>query len=162
LKGSRPAGPWDDLFAGANIETRRANSYLSHLRTPCFAPPKASTVLLTLMKAKLHRAVVTQADLHYEGSISIDKDLLDASGILPHEQVDVLDIDNGQRFTTYALEAPRGSRVVGVNGAAARLVQPGDRVIVVAYGQMDAAEARNYAPVVVLLDEENRIKRTAA
>ncbi len=114
------------------------------------------------MKAKLHRAVVTQADLHYEGSISIDKDLLDASGILPHEQVDVLDIDNGQRFTTYALEAPRGSRVVGVNGAAARLVQPGDRVIVVAYGQMDAAEARNYAPVVVLLDEENRIKRTAA
>ena len=65
-----------------------------------------------MMKAKLHRATVTQADLHYEGSISIDKDLLDASGILPHERVDVLDIDNGQRFTTYAIEAPRGSRVI--------------------------------------------------
>lgn len=113
------------------------------------------------MKAKLHRATVTQADLHYEGSISIDKDLLDASGILPHEQVDVLDIDNGQRFTTYALEAPRGSRVIGVNGAAARLVQPGDKVIIVAYGQLDAAEARNYAPTVVLLDDDNNVKRAA-
>jgi aspartate 1-decarboxylase len=118
-------------------------------------------VLLTLMKAKLHRATVTQADLNYEGSISIDKDLLDASGILPHEQVHVLDIDNGQRFTTYAIEAPRGSRVIGVNGAAARLVQPGDKLIVIAYGQLDAAEARNYAPNVVLLDDGNEIKRAA-
>jgi aspartate 1-decarboxylase len=118
-------------------------------------------MLLTMMKAKLHRATVTQADLDYEGSISIDRDLLDASGILPHEQVDVLNINNGQRFTTYAIEAPRGSRVVGVNGAAARLVQAGDRVIVVAYGQLDAAEARNYAPNVVLLDEGNRVKSAA-
>jgi aspartate 1-decarboxylase len=118
-------------------------------------------VLLTLMKAKLHRATVTQADLHYEGSISIDKDLLDASGILPHERVDVLDIDNGQRFTTYAIEAPRGSRVIGVNGAAARLVQPGDKLIIIAYGQLDAAEARNYAPTVVLLDDDNNVKRAA-
>jgi aspartate 1-decarboxylase len=118
-------------------------------------------MLLTLMKAKLHRATVTQADLDYEGSISIDRDLLDASGILPHEQVDVLNINNGQRFTTYAIEAPRGSRVVGVNGAAARLVQAGDRVIVVAYGQLDASEARNYAPNVVVLDEGNRIKPAA-
>ncbi|HEY3815097.1 MAG TPA: aspartate 1-decarboxylase [Caulobacteraceae bacterium] len=118
-------------------------------------------MLLTLMKAKLHRATVTQADLHYEGSISIDKDLLDASGILPHERVDVLDIDNGQRFTTYAIEAPRGSRVIGVNGAAARLVQPGDKLIIIAYGQLDAAEARNYAPTVVLLDDDNNVKRAA-
>ena len=118
-------------------------------------------MLLTMMKAKLHRATVTQADMHYEGSISIDKDLLDASGILPHEQVHVLDIDNGQRFTTYAIEAPRGSRVIGVNGAAARLVQPGDKLIVIAYGQLDASEARNYAPTVVLLDEGNEIKRAA-
>jgi aspartate 1-decarboxylase len=118
-------------------------------------------VLLTLMKAKLHRATVTQADLHYEGSISIDKDLLDASGILPHEQVHVLDIDNGQRFTTYAIEAPRGSRVIGVNGAAARLVQPGDKLIIIAYGQLDAAEARNYAPTVVLLEDGNEVKRAA-
>ncbi|HWE45095.1 MAG TPA: aspartate 1-decarboxylase [Caulobacteraceae bacterium] len=118
-------------------------------------------MLLTLMKAKLHRATVTQADLHYEGSISIDKDLLDASGILPHEQVHVLDIDNGQRFTTYAIEAPRGSRVIGVNGAAARLVQPGDKLIIIAYGQLDAAEARNYAPTVVLLEDGNEVKRAA-
>jgi aspartate 1-decarboxylase len=118
-------------------------------------------MLLTMMKAKLHRATVTQADLEYEGSISIDRELLDASGILPHEQVDVLNINNGARFTTYAIEAPRGSHTIGVNGAAARLVQAGDKLIVVAYGQLDASEARNYAPNVVLLDEGNRIKSAA-
>ena len=118
-------------------------------------------MLLTLMKAKLHRATVTQADLEYEGSIAIDRDLLDASGILPHEQVDVLNITNGARFTTYALEAPRGSKVIGVNGAAARLVQARDKVIVVAYCQMPAEAARNYAPTVVLLDDGNTIKRAA-
>ena len=118
-------------------------------------------MLLTMMKAKLHRATVTQADVDYEGSIAVDRDLLDASGILPHEQVDVLNITTGARFTTYAIEAPRGSRVIGVNGAAARLVQTGDKVIVVAYCQIDAAEARNYAPTVVLLDDGNDIKRAA-
>ena len=118
-------------------------------------------MLLTLMKAKLHRATVTQADLEYEGSIAIDRDLLDASGILPHEQVDVLNITNGARFTTYAIEAPRGSKVIGVNGAAARLVQARDKVIVVAYCQMQAELARNYAPVVVLLDEQNGVKKAA-
>ncbi len=118
-------------------------------------------MLVTMMKAKLHRATVTQADLEYEGSIAIDRDLLDASGILPHEQVDVLNITTGARFTTYAIEAPRGSRTVGVNGAAARLVQAGDKVIVVTYCQMDASQARNYAPQVVLLDEANRVKSAA-
>jgi aspartate 1-decarboxylase len=118
-------------------------------------------MLLTMMKAKLHRATVTQADLEYEGSIAIDRDLLEASGILPHEQVDVLNITTGARFTTYAIEAPRGSRVIGVNGAAARLVQKGDKVIVVTYCQIDAAEARNYAPSVVLLDDDNHIKKAA-
>lgn len=118
-------------------------------------------MLLTMLKAKLHRATVTQADMDYEGSIAIDKDLLDASDILPSEQVDVLNITTGARFTTYAIEAPRGSKVIGVNGAAARLVQPGDRVIVVAYCQMPAEEARNYAPNVVLLDDGNRIKAAA-
>ena len=118
-------------------------------------------MLVTMMKAKLHRATVSQADLEYEGSIAIDRDLLDQSGILPHEQVDVLNITNGARFTTYAIEAPRGSRTIGVNGAAARLVQRGDKVIVVTYCQMDASEARNYAPTVVLLDDENRVKRAA-
>ena len=118
-------------------------------------------MLLTLLKAKLHRATVTQADLEYEGSIAIDRDLLDASGILPHEQVDVLNITTGARFTTYAIEAPRGSRTIGVNGAAARLVQKGDRLIVVAYGQLPLEEARNYAPNVLLLGEDNEVKRAA-
>ncbi len=118
-------------------------------------------MLLTMMKAKLHRATVTRADLDYEGSISIDKDLLDASGILPHEQVDVLNIANGARFTTYAIEAERGSKTIGVNGAAARLVQKGDKVIIVAYGQLPAEEARNYSPTVVLLDETNTPKKAA-
>lgn len=118
-------------------------------------------MLVTLMRAKLHRATVTQADLDYEGSISIDRDLLERSGILPHEQVDVLNITTGARFTTYAIEAPRGSRTIGVNGAAARLVQAGDKVIVVAYGQLPLEEARNYAPNVVLLGEGNEVKRAA-
>ncbi|MDZ4778598.1 MAG: aspartate 1-decarboxylase [Alphaproteobacteria bacterium] len=119
-------------------------------------------MLLTMMKSKLHRATVTQADLHYEGSIAIDRDLLDAAEIYPHEQVDVLNITTGARFTTYAIEAPRGSRVFGVNGAAARLVQKGDRIIVVTYGQLPAEEARNYSPTVVLLDEANDVVRQAA
>ena len=118
-------------------------------------------MLLTMMKAKLHRATVTQADLDYEGSIAIDRDLLDASGILAHEQVDVLNITTGARFTTYTIEAPRGSRTFGVNGAAARLVQKGDKIIVVTYCQLDATEARNYNPNVVLLDDANNIKRAA-
>ncbi len=118
-------------------------------------------MLLTMMKAKLHRATVTQADLEYEGSIAIDSDLLEVSGILPHEQVDVLNITTGHRFTTYAIEAPRGSRTIGVNGAAARLVQKGDKVIVVTYCQIEAEQARNYAPTVVLLDERNGVKRAA-
>lgn len=112
---------------------------------------------LTMMKAKLHRAVVTQADLHYEGSISIDADLLEAAGILPNEQVDVLNINNGERFTTYAITAPRGSKVFGINGAAARLAQPGDRIIVVSYAMMDAEAAKNWDPAVVLLDEANEV-----
>jgi aspartate 1-decarboxylase len=118
-------------------------------------------MLVTMMRAKLHRATVTQADLDYEGSIAIDQDLLEASSILPHEQVDVLNISTGARFTTYAIEAPRGSRTIGVNGAAARLVQRGDKVIVVAYGQLPIEEARNYAPRVVLMGEDNRPKRAA-
>ena len=118
-------------------------------------------MLVTLMKAKLHRATVTQADLDYEGSIAIDGDLLDAAGIYPHEQVDVLNITNGARFTTYAIEAPRGSRVIGVNGAAARLVQKNDKVIIVTYAQMEDETARQWSPRVVLLDDDNRIKPAA-
>ncbi|HEV2561501.1 MAG TPA: aspartate 1-decarboxylase [Rhizomicrobium sp.] len=114
-------------------------------------------MLLTLLKAKIHRATVTQCDLHYEGSISIDAALLEASGILPNEQVDVLNINNGARFTTYAIEAPAGSGTIGINGAAARLAQKGDLVIIVAYAQMDAAEARRHKPVVLSMDGKNGI-----
>lgn len=137
-------------------------SQAPHSDIPVFGAAVEVAVLLTMMKAKLHRAAVTQADLHYEGSIAIDRDLLDEAGILPHEQVDVLNIATGARFTTYAIEAPRGSRTFGVNGAAARLVQKGDRIIVVSYCQLPAEEARNYAPTVVLLDEANEPVRAAA
>jgi len=118
-------------------------------------------MLLTMLKAKLHRATVTGTDMDYEGSIAIDRDLLDASGILPHEQVDVLNINTGGRFTTYAIEAARGSRDMCVNGAAARLVQNGDKIIVVAYCQIPAEEARNYHPTIVVLGEGNAILRGA-
>jgi len=114
-------------------------------------------MLLTMMKGKIHRAVVTQADLHYEGSISIDQDLLDAANILPNEQVDILNINNGERFTTYAISAPRGSKTFGLNGAAARRVHIGDKIIIITYCQMEAEKARNYAPHVVLLDENNDV-----
>ena len=114
-----------------------------------------------MLKAKLHRATVTGADIDYEGSIAIDRDLLDASGILPHEQVDVLNINTGGRFTTYAIEAPRGSGDIAVYGAAARLVQTGDKVIIVSYCQVPAEEARNYHPTVVVLGEGNAIERMA-
>ena len=109
------------------------------------------------MIGKIHRATVTQADLHYVGSITIDEDLLEAAGILPFEKVEVYDITNGNRLATYALPGERGSGVIGMNGAAARLVQPGDLVIIVAYGLFDEEEARRHQPRVVLVDEENRI-----
>lgn len=118
-------------------------------------------MILTMLKAKIHRASVTRTDLHYEGSISIDRDLLDASGVLPHEQVDVLNINNGERFTTYAIEAPRGSHEIGINGAAARKAQPGDLVIICAFGQVDAAEARNYAPTILHMTPQNEVMRPA-
>ena len=111
---------------------------------------------LTLLKGKIHRAAVTQCDLHYEGSISVDSALLERAGILPHEQVDVLNINNGQRFTTYAIPAPAGSGMIGINGAAARLAQKGDLVIIIAYARMAEAEARSFVPRVVLVDEANR------
>lgn len=113
---------------------------------------------LTLMRAKIHRATVTMADLHYEGSISIDVKLLDASGIFLHEKVDVLNINNGERFTTYVIAAEAGSGAIQVNGAAARLVQVGDSVIIVAYAAMDVEEAKKFQPKVILVDEKNRVK----
>ena len=111
---------------------------------------------LTLLKGKIHRATVTQCDLNYEGSISVDATLLERSGILAHEQVDVLNINNGQRFTTYAIAAPAGSGTIGINGAAARLAQKGDLVIIVAYARMEEAEAKSFVPRVLLVDGHNR------
>lgn len=112
---------------------------------------------LTLMRAKIHRATVTQADLHYEGSISIDSELLAASGILLHEKVDVLNINNGERFTTYTIEAKKGSGEIKINGAAARKVQVGDSVIIIAYASMNFDEAKNFQPKVVILGKNNQI-----
>lgn len=114
-------------------------------------------MILTMLKCKIHRAKVTQADLNYVGSITIDTDLLNASGILVNEQVDVLNINNGERFTTYAIAAPSGSGTITINGAAARKAQPGDLVIICAYAQMDEAEAKGHAPTVLLVDEKNRV-----
>lgn len=111
---------------------------------------------LTLLKGKIHRATVTQCDLNYEGSISVDAALMERSGILPHEQVDVLNINNGERFTTYAIAAPAGSGIIGINGAAARLAQKGDLVIIVAYARMEEAEAKSFTPRVLLVDGKNR------
>ena len=113
-------------------------------------------MLLTLLKAKIHRATVTQCDLNYEGSISVDAALLERSGILAHEQVDVLNINNGNRFTTYAIPAAAGSGTIGINGAAARLAQKGDLVIIIAYARMEEAEAKSWQPRVLLVDGGNR------
>lgn len=113
-------------------------------------------MLLTLLKAKLHRARVTGADLNYEGSIGIDVDLLTQAGILVNERVEVYNIDNGHRLATYAIALPSGSGAIVLNGAAARLAAAGDRVIICAYAIMEADQAPSHIPRVVLLDEHNR------
>ena len=110
-----------------------------------------------MMKSKIHRATVTQADLHYVGSISIDRDLMDAADLLEGEQVTIADITNGARLETYVIPAPRGSGIIGINGAAAHLVNEGDLVIIIAYGLYDDAEARALKPSVVHVDADNRI-----
>lgn len=114
-------------------------------------------MMLTMFKSKIHRATITESDLNYEGSITVDPTLLEASNILPFEQVDVLDINSGARFTTYTIEGKRGSGEIQVNGAAARLVQKGDLCIIIAYASMSEDEARNYKPTVILVDDENKI-----
>lgn len=115
-------------------------------------------MLLNLLKAKIHRARVTEANLAYEGSITIDKNILEASGIYAHEQVHVVDCDNGQRFVTYVIEGTPGSGAICVNGAAARLVAPGDKVIIIAYCHATPEEAKAHRPRVVLMDDKNGIK----
>jgi aspartate 1-decarboxylase len=112
-------------------------------------------VLRTMLSGKIHRATVTQADLHYVGSLTLDTTLMNAAGMLPGERVDVVDIENGARLTTYLIEGPADSGIVGINGAAARLIAPGDRVIIIAYATLPDAEARTFKPRVVFVDEHN-------
>jgi aspartate 1-decarboxylase len=115
----------------------------------------------TMMKGKIHRARITEANLHYEGSITLDQDLMDAADILEYEQVHVLDIDNGARLTTYAIAGPRGSGVCCINGAAARLVSKGDMVIILAYANVDDREARSFLPRIAYVNERNEIVETS-
>ena len=113
--------------------------------------------MLNLLKSKIHRATVTEANLEYMGSITVDESLMEAAHILPNERVQVVDNNNGSRLETYVIPGPKGSGVICLNGAAARLVQPGDTVIIMAYAWMDEAEARACKPVVVMVDGKNRV-----
>ncbi|HEU5358153.1 MAG TPA: aspartate 1-decarboxylase [Gemmatimonadales bacterium] len=112
-----------------------------------------------LMKSKIHRATITSADLHYEGSLTVDQDLLDAADLVEFEDVQVVNVNNGQRFNTYVIPGPRGSGVIQLNGAAARLGLPGDLVIIIAYGVVDEAEVERFQPRIVFVDGHNRVVR---
>ena len=114
-------------------------------------------MLRTMFHGKIHRATVTEANLHYVGSVTVDQDLLDAAGILPGELVSIVDITNGARLETYTIAGERNSGVLGINGAAAHLINPGDLVILIAYAQMNDTEAATYQPKVVHVDSDNRI-----
>jgi aspartate 1-decarboxylase len=116
---------------------------------------------ITMLKSKLHRATVTHAELDYEGSCAIDQDLLDTAHILPFEQLHIYNLANGERFTTYAIPAPRGSGSIGMNGAAAHKAKPGDKVIICTYSAMEANEAQRFQPTLVYLDENNVITHTS-
>jgi len=116
-------------------------------------------MLVTMLKCKLHRATVTECDLHYEGSISIDPRLIAAAGLLINERVEIYNIDNGERFATYVIEGAKGSGVIGLNGAAARKACVGDKLIICAYAAMSEEEARAFQPKVVLLGKNNRIEK---
>jgi|KBSMisStaDraftv2_1062788.scaffolds.fasta_scaffold902562_2 aspartate 1-decarboxylase len=111
----------------------------------------------TMLKSKIHRATVTQADLHYVGSVTVDQNLMEAADLLAGERVAIVDVTNGARLETYVIPGVRGSGVIGINGAAAHLVHPGDLVILISYAQMDDETARRYAPSVVHVDADNRV-----
>ncbi|USD38502.1 aspartate 1-decarboxylase [Ferrimonas sp. SCSIO 43195] len=111
-----------------------------------------------MLKGKLHQARVTHAELEYEGSCAIDRDFLEAAGILEYEKIELYNVDNGERFATYAIEAERGSRIISVNGAAAHKASPGDRLIICAYVQMEHQQAASHKPRLVYLDQNNAIK----
>ncbi|ACD52538.1 aspartate 1-decarboxylase [Clostridium botulinum] len=115
-------------------------------------------MILNMLKGKIHRATVTQADLNYMGSITIDKTLIDAAGILENEKVQIVDNNNGARLETYVIPGKRDSGIICLNGAAARLVQPGDEIIIIAYAQIIESEAKTYKPKVVFVNDDNTIK----
>ncbi len=115
---------------------------------------------LTLLKTKLHRACVTHSELEYEGSCAIDSTLLDTAGIHEYEQIQIYNVANGERFTTYAIRAEAGSKIISVNGAAAHKANPGDRIIICAYGAMDESDVANFKPKLVYLNENNDITHT--
>ena len=115
---------------------------------------------ITLLKGKIHRATVVQAEPDYVGSITIDEALMDAAGIMEYEQVQIVDVNNGSRFTTYVIAGERGSGLICLNGAAARQVSVGDKVIIMCYAQMTPEEAASHAPKVVFVDDDNRISKT--
>jgi aspartate 1-decarboxylase len=119
-------------------------------------------MMRVMLRSKIHRATVTQADLHYVGSVTVDEELMEAADLLPGEQVAIVDVTNGARLETYVIAGERGSGVIGINGAAAHLVHPGDLVILIAYGQMEDAEAREFEPHVVFVDAENHIIGTGS
>jgi len=114
----------------------------------------------TMMKSKLHRATVTEANLNYVGSITIDQDLMELIDVYENEKVQIVDNNNGARFETYVIPGTRGSGVICLNGAAARLVQPGDKVIIISYGMMTSEEARSYKPLIAILDDDNKVINT--
>lgn len=118
-------------------------------------------MLSTLLKGKLHMAAVTQAELWYDGSCAIDRDLVELAGLREFEQIDIYNVNNGERFTTYVILADAGSGTISMNGAAARKVQVGDRVIIASYGHYSEAELLNHKPRLVYLDEANRVERTS-
>ena len=115
-------------------------------------------MILTMLKGKIHKATVTQAELNYMGSITIDKTLMEAAGIIENEKVQIVDNNNGARLETYVIPGKKDSGIICLNGAAARLVQPGDKVIIIAYAQMNEKEAKEYKPNVVFVNDDNTIK----
>lgn len=116
-------------------------------------------MLISICKGKIHRATVTEANLNYEGSCTVDQDLMDMAGMIPYQEISIVNINNGARFNTYLIKGKRGSGTICLNGAAARLGHPGDKIIIIAYGMIDEKEVNeDYTPKIVQVDEKNRIK----